>query len=264
MSATDPPFPESPAAEAKRAAGAPPEEPAPLAPSGGDPLPVPAYRTSVFAAQPGAWEAWRSAVAGLPGISPQEARAYQEIFAAEGGLRKDARSGAASGLMPSTINALIAAGRLIGVPSGMPPHRLSIQQRVAAYRAYFDDVLKAIGGHHAFVRIASATAAAAFADTLFRHGGRGGTRLVQRALLAIEPSACTLDGRLGPRTTGLLCRLAADRGRCRLLLERLADARLAATAGGERPRIDHFRFRDMAEGAKPAAGLVRLHRLGGG
>ena len=43
-----PRHPQSPAAEAKRAAGAPPEEPAPLAPSGGDPFPVPAYRRDVL------------------------------------------------------------------------------------------------------------------------------------------------------------------------------------------------------------------------
>jgi hypothetical protein len=197
---------------------------------------------------------------GLLEVSPQEARAYHEIFAAEGGLREDPLSRAASGLLPATINALVAAGRLIEVPSGLPPRRLSVRQRAAAYRAYFDDVLRTIGGHHAFLRIASVPAAAAIADTLFRHGGRGGTRLVQRAMVAVEPSDCAVDGRLGPRTFDLFCRLAADPARCRALLDRLADARLGATGGRERPRIDHFRFRHETEGATPAAALAGLRR----
>jgi hypothetical protein len=223
-------------------------------------LPVPTYRRCVFLTQPRAWDAWTTAIAGLPAVSPQEARAYHEIFAAEGGLREDSRSGAASGLLPATINALIAAGRLIDVPSGTPPRRLSVRQRVAAYRAYFDDVLRTVGGHHGFARIASATGAAAFADTLFRHGGRGGTRLVQRAMAAGEPTACAVDGRLGARTFDLFCRLAADPFRCRALLERLGDARLVATGGGERPRIDHFRFRGEAAGATRVAALTRPER----
>ena len=261
MAAIVPPrHPQSPAAEAKRAAGAPPEEPAPLAPSGGDPFPVPAYRCAVLAAQPGAWQAWTAAVLRLPAISAQEARAYHEIFAAEGGLREDQRSGAASGLLPPTLDALIVSGRLTGIASGTPPRRLSVDQRAATYRAYFDDVLRTIGGHDALGRIASAAAAAAFADTLFRHGGRGGIRLVQRAMVAVQPAGCAVDGRLGPKTFALYCRLAADAARCRGLLERVADARLAATGGGERPRIDHFRFRAEADDPTPAAILARLER----
>ncbi|MFO1152632.1 MAG: hypothetical protein U1E42_03045 [Rhodospirillales bacterium] len=254
--------PESPAAEAKRATGAPPEEPAPLAPSGGDHFPVPDYRRAVFAAQPGAWTAWTAwtaAVTGLPAISAQEARAYHEIFAAEGGLQEDSRSHAASGLLPATVNALVAAGRLTGISPGTAPRRLSVQQRAAAYRAYFDNALRTIGGHHAFPRVGTATAAAAFADTLFRHGGRGGTRLVQRAMVATEPRGCAIDGRLGPRTFDLLCQLTTDDGRCRVLLERLADTRLAATGGSERPRIDHFRFRGAIDDRMSTA-LDRLAR----
>ena len=261
MSAIVPPRnSERPAAEEKRAAGAPPEEPAPLAPSGGDPLPVPAYRLAVFAAQPRAWAAWAAAVARLPAVSPQEARAYHEIFAAEGGLRDDATSGASSGLLPATLAALISCGRLTGIIPGTPPRRLSVDQRVRAYRAYFDDVLRAIGGHDAFARIASAGAAAAFADALFRHGGRGGIRLVQGALVAVVPAGCAVDGRLGPKTFALYCRLAADPPNCPRLLDRLADARLAATGGRERPRIDHFRFRNPADRPTPAGALARLER----
>ncbi|MFO1128842.1 MAG: hypothetical protein U1E66_10495 [Rhodospirillales bacterium] len=223
-------------------------------------MPVPAYRAAVFAAQPGLWSAWTAAIHALPSISAQEARAYQEIFAAEGGWREDRQSGAASGLLPATIEALVAAGRLPGVAPATPPRRLSLCQRAAAYRAYFDDVLRSIGGHPAFPSIASPLAAAALADTLFRHGGRGGTRLVQRAVVAVAPAACAVDGRMGPKVFALFCRLVADAGGCVTLLERLADARLAATGGGERPRFDHFRFRP-ADAGRPPAEIAALDRL---
>ena len=120
--------------------------------------------------------------------------------------------------------------------------------------------MRPVGGHDAFARIASADAAAALADTLFRHGGRGGIRLVQRAMVAVVPAGCAIDGRLGPKTFALYCRLAADDACCREMFERLADARLAATGGGERPRIDHFRFRPAADCPEPAAVLARLER----
>lgn len=223
-------------------AAPPPSALAPAASGAGSPCPVPAYRRWVFADRADDWAAWIVAVDRLPAIEGCERRAYLEIFAAEGGCRVDPRGPAASGLVPATLDELIARRRLRHVAPGTPPARLSLDQRAAAYRGYFDEVLAAVSGHAALARIGDPAAAAAFADTLFRHGRRGGSRLIQQAIAGVDGGGLSIDGRQGPATLAAYCRLAAAPATRRRLVDALADARLAATHGGERARFDHFRF----------------------
>lgn len=79
------------------------------------------------------------------------------------------------------------------------------------YRGYFADVLGSVGGSGALARIGDEDAAAAFGDTLSRHGRKGGTEAIQRAITAVAPGAVTVDGRMGPATFGAYDRLARDR-----------------------------------------------------
>jgi lysozyme family protein len=175
------------------------------------------------------------------GISGPEARAFQEIFAAEGGRREDPRGAASSGITQGTLDDLIARGKVGGITSGTRPSQLSPDQRVDVYRGYFEDVMRGVGGSGALARIGDEDAAAAFGDTLFRHGRKGGTEAIQRAINGVAPGAVTVDGRIGPATLGAFDRLAHDPATRRRLLDALADER-TKLAPLERERFDHFRF----------------------
>ena len=50
-----------------------------------------------------------------------------------------------------------------------------------AYRGYMESVLKRYGGEQALETIKDPKTAAAFADTLFMHGGNGGAQIIKEA-----------------------------------------------------------------------------------
>lgn len=57
-----------------------------------------------------------------------------------------------------------------------------------------------IGGHEAVELINNRQAAAAFLDTLYRHGGPNGTRALQQAINRLRPNTVKEDGVLGETT----------------------------------------------------------------
>ncbi|TAN65370.1 MAG: hypothetical protein EPN20_07665 [Magnetospirillum sp.] len=201
---------------------------------------VPAWKASVFAGQPGAWQGFNTAVTGLPEPGDAEAFSYGEIFAAEGGVAVDRKTFASSGIMPATLDAL--RGRIPGLGGGIAPANLTYGQRAAFYRAYFDDALRSVGGHRALEAAGNPFAASALADTLFRFGASGGTRLLQSAMDKVMPGGVGIDGRMGPGTFGVFREFASDPARRGPLLEALYNVRKSQLSGREEDRNQHFRY----------------------
>jgi peptidoglycan hydrolase-like protein with peptidoglycan-binding domain len=223
----------------------PPSAVAPTSPPTKTVIPVPGYRRDVLQGQGRAWKKWNELVRQSPKSSPVEARAYGEIFAAEGGDRKDPSSSAASGITQGTLDELAGKGFVQGIKPGTPPRQLSLEQRAAVYRGYFGFALSAVGGSAALSRIGNADAAAALADTLFRHGRTGGASIIQKAINGVSTNTnkVKVAGPVGKETLDAYARLAVDPATRRALLDQLAQQRTAAVPKGqETERIDHFRF----------------------
>jgi hypothetical protein len=120
------------------------------------------------------------AIGNLDGVTDTERFAYKEIFDAEGDILTDEKTGASSGITRKTLR---EAQKKVPELAGLKdPTDLTINQRAAFYRWYFDDALKGVGGHAALDEVGGKDTAAAVADTLFRHGQDVGSRAVQEAV----------------------------------------------------------------------------------
>jgi len=215
-----------------------------------DSQPIPEYRKQAGGLQGTHWTDWSSSVGKLENASAAETHAYKEIFAAEGGLATDPKGGAASGITQKTLDRAIKDGALPDFRQGGVPENLTIDQRARVYRHHFDDVLKTVDrsvpGSTNLQKIGDAKAATAFADTLFAHGSRGGTKLIQKAINKMAPDSVTVDGKMGPKTFAAYKELVRNPETRRALLGALGDTRWdqvkgKASSGGWRKRIDHFR-----------------------
>lgn len=202
----------------------------------------PAWKADVFAGQPGAWDGFNTAVAGLPGIGDAEAFSYGEIFAAEGGIAvdRDSRRKTSSGI---TIRTLTDAMKGVpGLKGTATPNLLTLPQRAAVYRDYFERGLRTVGGYKALEAVGNPFATSALADTLFRFGVGGGTKLIQQALDQVMPGVVGADGHMGPGTFGVFREFVSaptTRGR---LLDALYRVRSKQLDGLEEDRNQHFRY----------------------
>ncbi len=209
------------------------------------------------------WTAFNNAVANLPGITPNEQFAYSEIFAAEGGLRTDQSSDASSGITPATL--LNAQAALSGqnppailqgldIANVAQPQDLTPEQRAAIYAWYINRAMSAVGAS-ALGALDDPYTAAAVADTLFRNGSDGGSRLIQQAIdkvIAEIPSdqraalgisgPIAKDGVFGSETFAALEALA-DAGYGTQFRDALANGREIVLKGEEPWRTDYFRYR---------------------
>jgi lysozyme family protein len=234
---------------------------------------VPAYKSGVFTNPaknpPGTFQKFTGAVGNLAGATATETRIYQEIFAAEGGVDV-APNGASSGITRTTLDDTIRRGEFGAVPQGTRPDQLTIDQRAAFYRAYFDDVLGAaaaalstgrgpqgptLKGHDLLNEISNPFAAAAIADALFHHGRGAGTRVIQQAIKDVNPTdPIGIDGKIGPKTFEALLATVSDPAKMAPLLDALAIRRAQllqheasrqrrqSAAAGDLARVKHFRF----------------------
>jgi len=214
-------------------------------------IPVPAYRKDVIGGQGARWTDWSNATRSLPAVTPNEQRAYTEIYAAEGGDEIDPSSGAISGITPSTLDELIEKGFIKGIAKGTPPTSIRLERRPEIYRAYFDFALNRAGGSSVLSRIPDADAAAALADTLFRHGRTGGARILQNAINTVNPGAVSVSGPAGPETLRKFIGIASDPNKVGRLLDAIGNERAKTVRGtsterAELKRIDHFRFQKSA------------------
>ena len=204
-------------------------------------IPVPDYREYALGTDPKTWDGWFATLVDRGDLSPSEVRAYQEIFAAEGGRGIEA-DGTSSGIDRGTIDRLKGAGYLAGIASDLDPKDLSLSERAEIYHAHLDDVFRRVGGSAALAGIGDGQAAAALADAEFQHGEPKGTAAVQRAINAVAPGSVDVDGRMGPKTLDAYKGLSADPETRNELLDALTDERKRIAAPRTHERIDHFRF----------------------
>lgn len=227
--------------------------------------PIPLYRNEVLARQGDEWPKQHDAFNRLPGLSASEHRTYMETFAAEGGSDVNPTNGATAGITRTTLNDLIDRSKVTGIPKGTAPKALDRDERARVYRAYFDDALHTADGSKALGALNDPEAAAAFGDTLFRHGRRGGTEAVQNALNTVTAGAIAVDGKMGPATFGELRAVIADPISRRQFLDALAAERKEAAireemrrnglgraaaikaVQGEFTRFDHLRFQKASQ-----------------
>ncbi|MDK9722142.1 MAG: hypothetical protein OEL53_13275 [Rhodospirillales bacterium] len=93
--------------------------------------------------------------------------------------------------------------------------------------------------------IPSPEAAAAFGDTIYRHGSGDGAKAIQLAINAVEKDKVSYDGRMGPETLKAFNELASDPKTRGALLDALGEQRDLLTLRRESERMSHFTFRSQ-------------------
>jgi hypothetical protein len=183
-------------------------------------------------------ERLRRALAARSDLSARERRIYGQIAEEEGVDRKDPVSTAFAGILKETLDD--AKTRHPSLSQFATPSALSDSAIVTVYKDYFDHVMRTVGGSGAINEIGSDCAAAAYMDTLFRHGRGLGTTLIQRAVLQTwslyapaEPLRMTADGRHGPETFDVF-KVLVDAGYGPQLTRRLAELRTHRAPSGRR------------------------------
>lgn len=129
-----------------------------------------------------------------------------------------------------------------GLENIKTPSDLTIDQRVAVMKDYFDRNMSTIGGAKALEAIPSPEAAAAFGDTIYRHGSGDGAKAIQLAINAVEKDKVSYDGRMGPETLKTFNELASNPKTRGALLDNLAKERSNFLKHQENDRAEHFRF----------------------
>lgn len=134
-------------------------------------------------------------------------------------------------------------GLLPGLPKDAKPGDLTPDQQIQAYRAYFDQNLRHVGGAKALEQL-DPDLAHAIADAMFMHGSSGGMKAIQDAIQesGIDPNI-KVDGGMGPQTFGAL-KKANDDPRLRDVLQNtIADQRMLGRelTQGEIDRISRTR-----------------------
>jgi hypothetical protein len=191
--------------------------------------------------QKDAWNAMRDAAAGKAQIGEGQRAAYMSIFAAEGGMNMDDKSGAVAGLMPGFIEGERKAGRWPAeLDHVKAPADLKAADVPRAMQHYFDTNLAKIGGAKALDAIPDPRVAAAIADTLYRDGPGKGAKMVQEAIeKAGGPK--DIDSVFGSRTLDAVQNLSANPDGARRLLDGLFDQKKDRHPE-EVARNHHYRF----------------------
>ncbi len=225
-----------------------------------DPVPpIPAYKHDVFQNKPREWPRWHLALDGLTddrgqkSLSKAERFIYGQIFAAEGGAKKNDASSAFGGVTDGALTDAKKSESTLGRVTRSED--LTVEQLAVAYRGYFKAVLKNYGGRAALNKLADQKTAATFSDTLFMHGRGLGPTLVKRGINKLMDTLTAEDKRkIGlrplpdasdrPDTIHNLQRLDAV-GLGPAVRDAITEQRLDVTdktEKGKRARIEHFRF----------------------
>ncbi len=196
----------------------------------------PAYRADVFATQPGVWDAMRDAVKADPYLGDGQRAAMMAIFAGEGGMRPDPKSGAVGGITKDYINQARDQGNwppeLAHVKS---PADLKPGDMPGMYRHYLDGGLRHAGGAAVLDKIGQPTVAAAVADTVVRDGEQGARALIHGAIEGsggpdLSAPRTRQDGKtepavIGKKTLDELAKIGRDPERVGRFLEMLEKGR---------------------------------------
>jgi hypothetical protein len=222
----------------------------------------PAYRKGVFSGRrQQEWDDWTRNTEFDPNLSSVQKKAFQDIYAAEGGMKKDQSSSAVGGILQPTIKILKDKGFIDSVIKKHGPNvkttDLDQEDIKSIYKAYFDDVLDSAAKGHNIINpinpvrgsqildlIGDKNTASAVADTLFRDGSGNGTTYTQKAINMAEGKTKVKvedaeDSTFGSETFQALQEVAKDSQKRQKFLDALADQRKKA----EKARNDHFRFR---------------------
>jgi peptidoglycan hydrolase-like protein with peptidoglycan-binding domain len=209
------------------------------------PMPLPDHKRDFFLKpqNEGVWADSQSAIRQqLPG---QQAlgTAIGRIYAEEGGRIRDPNGTAVGGITEQTLQDMQDKGLLPGLPKEAKPGDLTPDQQIQAYRAYFDQNLRHVGGAKALEQL-DPDLAHAIADAMFMHGSSGGMKAIQDAIQesGIDPNI-KVDGGMGPQTFGAL-KKANDDPRLRDVLQNtIADQRMLGRelTQGEIDRISRTR-----------------------
>jgi hypothetical protein len=137
----------------------------------------PAYKREVISQSQ--WDQLRRAFDGKPSYGFNQKHALSRTYAEEGGMRPNKENHSIAGILKSTFAQLNAENQ----------NRLNVNDPTGVlqtYDAYFNKALRTVNrnlgvtGSEALNEINDPDSAAALADTIFRHGARGGTRLIQQ------------------------------------------------------------------------------------
>lgn len=192
------------------------------------------------------WEGFQEALRKHSGLGETQRFVFGEIFGAEGGIKEAPGGSASSGIMVETLQAVqrvLPDDQELG--SVNRPINLTFDQRVKVYEHDLGVRLRGLGGVKGLADLGDPFMAAALSDSLFRHGRKGGSFLVQLALNKVrfrrnEPSI-TPDGGPGPEMLEALLVTAADTEAANEFLDELAELRKQKEPG-EADRMEHFRF----------------------
>jgi hypothetical protein len=220
----------------------------------------PAYRRDVFKGERRAeWDGWSRIVEWDSSLSSAEKRAFHDIFAAEGGMKKAPGGSAVAGILQKTLDSTKSPDNTPGIYAryGKNPKTtdLELPDIKEVYKGFFNDVFKgpaeklkeknktpAIKGYQILGLIGNDRLSSSVADILFREGTTKGSELILKAIQLTDPNADTGTGTaFGSKTLTALQEIAKDHGKTRNFLEFSANARRT----DEKDRNDYFRFRDQ-------------------
>lgn len=203
---------------------------------------VPPHKTAIFARKEnqGAADGFDREVEKLIPSGTNQHDALLHLYIEEGGRVADPASGAVGGILPGTLDDMRARDWLPDLPSGLGPRDLSPGQQAYVYRAYFDDVLKPVGGAQALEKL-NAELARALADSLFLDGRAVGTGFLQEALKRSGANV-VVDGKMGPQTFAAFETMGRDPETRDRLLRHIVDARIDGKqrSAGEIARIQRL------------------------
>lgn len=214
--------------------------------------PIPAYKEK--SVRPDDWTAFQRSLRRLQGIGPNALSALGRTFAEEGGMEPNVDSGAVAGIMPETFDEIKRSGRIPELANIASVGQLTPELAASIYVDIANQRLRTVGGIAALEQINQGASDALY-DSLFQHGGAGGTGFVQDAIkkiidelpeterqrLAIRPFKP--DRKMGPVTFGALKALLDDSPEMAArLLGALADERSKPVKGKPRAPGELARF----------------------
>ncbi|MBF0177821.1 MAG: hypothetical protein HQL63_13385 [Magnetococcales bacterium] len=178
----------------------------------GPPPPIPAYKERYFGdnKKKEEWRRFHKEVNQLPGVTPVEVKTYMEMFAAEGGMAKAPGGSAFGGVQQKALDEMIQGGYVTNIPPGTKTTELTIEQMAEAYRGFFDNTFHAIGGHDVLNQIGNETTTVTVADTIFRHGSKGGSEILQQAANEVLAKKDKPDGVMDSKTLETIEEISAD------------------------------------------------------
>ncbi len=238
-------------------AGKPPQAdklPKPKAPR----PPIPNYGNGRKPVSADHWNTIHDVLDKNPKTSDTKKHVYRNVWAAEGGLKKDPSGSAVAGILDKTLADAKKnpkfADRLkdIETPSDLKDHPELVPD---IYDAYFDENLKEIGGSAGLDKVGNKYAAAAMGDTVFRHGRYGGAKILRNAVDDVlesqgkEPLKIDLSNGeelvVGEKILGGYSQLAKNPATLGPLLDAVAEGRKKdKTEKGDLLRADYFRFEE--------------------